>query len=104
VSSLAAQASLLDLYDPDRATAHTEGGAALDDAAVKDLLAGIGKAHAGDGGAGLAFLAEESSSPTRSRLVPSCKTPLSRRPSGPNTSPWRTSPLCRPPRRCSAAM
>jgi len=68
-SSLAAQASLLDLYDPDRATGHTEGGAALDDAAVKDRLAAIGSAHAANGGAGLAFLAESSSSPTRARLL-----------------------------------
>jgi molybdopterin-containing oxidoreductase family iron-sulfur binding subunit len=74
VSSLAAQSSLLDLYDPDRATAHTEGGAALDDAAVKDRLAAIGRAHAGDGGSGLAFLAGSSASPTRARLLAKLKT------------------------------
>jgi molybdopterin-containing oxidoreductase family iron-sulfur binding subunit len=68
-SSLLAQASVLDLYDPDRATAHTKGKDALDDAAVKSLLTGVGTAHAADGGAGLAFLAESSSSPTRARLV-----------------------------------
>ena len=67
ISSLAAQASLLELYDPDRATAHTADGAPLDDAAVKDRLGAIGRAHAG--GAGLAFLAETSSSPTRARLL-----------------------------------
>ena len=35
-SSLLAQASVLDLYDPDRATAHTQDGKPLDAAAVKD--------------------------------------------------------------------
>ena len=68
-TSLFAQASILELYDPDRATAHTRGGAQIDSAAVKALLAGIGKAHAADRGAGLAFLADESSSHTRSLLV-----------------------------------
>src|SRR5205807_866174 len=38
-SSLLAQASILDLYDPDRATAHTKGGNVLDGKAVNDLLA-----------------------------------------------------------------
>src|SRR4051812_20643297 len=68
-SSLLAQASILDLYDPDRATAHTRNGATLDAAAVADLLAELGNAYAANGGAGLAFLAEESSSPTRARLL-----------------------------------
>ncbi len=68
-TSLFAQASILELYDPDRATAHTRGGGRIDSAAVKALLAGIGKAHAADRGAGLAFLADESSSHTRSLLV-----------------------------------
>jgi molybdopterin-containing oxidoreductase family iron-sulfur binding subunit len=68
-TSLLAQASILDLYDPDRATAHTQGGKPIDTAAVKTLLAGIGKAHAATGGAGLAFLADESSSLTRALLV-----------------------------------
>jgi len=68
-SSLLAQASVLDLYDPDRATAHTRDGAALTAAAVGDLLAGIGRKYAPERGAGLAFLAGESSSPTRARLV-----------------------------------
>ena len=56
-TSLFAQASILDLYDPDRATAHTQGGRAIDSAAVKALLFSIGKDHAKQGGAGLAFLA-----------------------------------------------
>ena len=68
-SSLLAQASVLDLYDPDRAKAHVKGGSVLDTAAVNDLLANVGKSYSADGGAGLAFLAEESSSPTRLRLL-----------------------------------
>ena len=68
-SSLLAQASVLDLYDPERATAHTRGDAVLTPAAVNDFLASLGKKYAAAGGAGLAFLAEESSSPTRARLL-----------------------------------
>ena len=68
-SSLLAQASVLDLYDPERATAHTSAGAVINAAAVNDLLAAIGTTYTASKGAGLAFLAEESSSPTRARLV-----------------------------------
>ncbi|HWZ95465.1 MAG TPA: TAT-variant-translocated molybdopterin oxidoreductase [Opitutaceae bacterium] len=68
-SSLLAQASVLDLYDPDRATAHTKNGAGLDVAGLNDLLASVGKNYSAAGGAGLAFLADESSSPTRAALV-----------------------------------
>jgi MoCo/4Fe-4S cofactor protein with predicted Tat translocation signal len=68
-SSLLAQASVLDLYDPERATTHTKGGSTLDAAAVADLLAGLGRIYSVSAGAGLAFLAEESASPTRARLV-----------------------------------
>jgi len=68
-ASLTAQASILDLYDPDRATSHTIKGAVAAAPAVQDLLAGIGKAAAAAGGTGLAFLADQSSSPTRAALV-----------------------------------
>jgi len=68
-SSLLAQASILDLYDPDRAIAHTQDGKAIDGAAVKTLLAGIGKTYRPTLGAGLAFLADASSSPTRLRML-----------------------------------
>ena len=42
-ASLLAQASVLELYDPDRATAHARGGAAMERAAVDELLAKIGR-------------------------------------------------------------
>jgi molybdopterin-containing oxidoreductase family iron-sulfur binding subunit len=67
-TSLVAQASILDLYDPDRAQAHKQGEKTLSTAEVNDLLAGISKNYSGNG-EGLAFLAGESSSPTRARLV-----------------------------------
>jgi MoCo/4Fe-4S cofactor protein with predicted Tat translocation signal len=68
-SSLLAQASILDLYDPDRSIAHLQGGKVIDGAAVKALLADISKRHRATQGAGLAFLAEASSSPTRLRML-----------------------------------
>ena len=68
-TSVIAQASILDLYDPDRATTHTAGGRATTVAAVHDKLAEISNTYGAAGGAGLAFLAEESSSPTRLGLV-----------------------------------
>ena len=73
-ASLHAQASVLDLYDPDRATAHTKGGTVLNAAAVNELLATIHRNYSANQGAGLAFLAEESSSPTRTRLVRALRT------------------------------
>ncbi|MDE3085013.1 MAG: TAT-variant-translocated molybdopterin oxidoreductase, partial [Verrucomicrobiota bacterium] len=75
-TSLLAQASVLDLYDPDRATVHTRNSSTLDAAALNDLLASVGKNHAADGGAGLAFLAGESSSPTRAAQVARLKQKL----------------------------
>jgi molybdopterin-containing oxidoreductase family iron-sulfur binding subunit len=77
-SSLLAQASVLDLYDPDRATAHTKGGVQLGGAAVNDLLAKLGADYAATQGAGLAFLAEESGSPTRVRLLSKLRQQLPR--------------------------
>jgi molybdopterin-containing oxidoreductase family iron-sulfur binding subunit len=68
-TSLFAQASILDLYDPDRATAHTHAGSQIETPALKALLAGIGTKYAASGGEGLAFLADASSSATRSQLV-----------------------------------
>lgn len=71
-SSLMAQASVLDLYDPDRATQHLRKGNVITTAEVNDLLASIAKQYAGNG-EGLAFLADESASPTRARLVAALK-------------------------------
>jgi molybdopterin-containing oxidoreductase family iron-sulfur binding subunit len=68
-SSLISQASVLSLYDPDRATTHTVKGRAATIGAMQDLLANVGKTYAASRGAGLAFLAEQSSSPTRAALV-----------------------------------
>jgi molybdopterin-containing oxidoreductase family iron-sulfur binding subunit len=71
-TTLVAQASVLDLYDPDRVTQHVRNGNVVDTAAVNDLLASIAKQYAGNG-EGLAFLADESASPTRARLVAALK-------------------------------
>lgn len=58
------QASVLDLYDPDRATKSS-----LNPNAVRDRLAAIHEKHGADEGAGLVFLAEPSTSPSRAKLV-----------------------------------
>lgn len=68
-----AQASVLDLYDPDRATRSSRGNQAINRAAVTDLLREVSERHRGARGAGLAFLAEPSTSPTRRRLVEQLK-------------------------------
>ncbi len=67
-TSVYTQASVLDLYDPDRATKSS-----LSPSAVRDRLAAINKAHAADGGKGLVFLAEPSTSPSRAALVAQIK-------------------------------
>ncbi len=68
-ATMIAQASVLDLYDPDRAKVHTKDGNVLTTAAVNALLADLAKSYGESGGDGLAFLAEESASPTRERLL-----------------------------------
>ena len=77
-SSLIAQAAVLDLYDPDRATTHTLKGQAATSAQIAALLADLSKKYVAAGGEGLAFLAEESSSPTRARLLGQLKDKLPR--------------------------
>lgn len=72
-SSVFTQASVLDLYDPDRATKSTAGTATLSPDVVRDRLAAIQKVHIADGGKGLVFLAEPSTSPSRAALVAQIK-------------------------------
>ena len=60
------QASLLSLYDPDRAMHVKRNGVNESRAAALDFLQSAGK-DAGDG-TGVAFLLETSSSPSRDRL------------------------------------
>src|SRR5438105_4121260 len=69
-----AQASILNLYDPDRAAQYkrdcrgTNDGIVATPEAAFEALAGIGKKAQGNGGLGLSFLLERSSSPSRQRL------------------------------------
>src|SRR5947207_162735 len=63
-----AQASILSLYDPDRAHRFTKGGNEISREQAFDSLNQIASSVAGNGGTGLAFLVERSSSPSRSRL------------------------------------
>src|SRR4029079_19037119 len=68
-SSALVQASVLGLYDPDRSQSVMHNA---DRKSWKDAVAAWGelaKAHAADGGAGLAVLSESFSSPTLSRLA-----------------------------------
>ncbi len=63
-----AQASILDLYDPSRSQRFVRQNQLSDRAAFEKYLAELRPKMAGDGGAGLAFLVEETHSPTRERL------------------------------------
>jgi molybdopterin-containing oxidoreductase family iron-sulfur binding subunit len=63
-----AQASLLDLYDPDRAMAFKHAGGVATAEAALDALAEAGKRAGASGGKGLAILMERSSSPSRAGL------------------------------------
>ena len=67
------QASILDLYDPDRATKSKASGATLSSAAVRDRLDALRQTHGANQGAGLVFLAETSTSPSRAKLVKQIK-------------------------------
>ncbi|MDE0766843.1 MAG: TAT-variant-translocated molybdopterin oxidoreductase [Opitutaceae bacterium] len=67
-TSLKAQASVLELYDPDRSTRFTKEGANLSKEAVLDVVAGLKSSIASSKGKGVALLTEKSSSPTRLRL------------------------------------
>src|SRR5687767_7706765 len=63
-----AQASILNLYDPDRAQRFTQGGNEVSREAALDFLSKLGQDAAGSKGQGLCFLVERSSSPSRERL------------------------------------
>src|ERR1044072_3860882 len=63
-----AQASLLDLYDPSRSQRFVRHNKLSDRAAFEKFIAELRPKLAANGGAGLAFLVEETHSPTRERL------------------------------------
>ncbi|MBI3191451.1 MAG: TAT-variant-translocated molybdopterin oxidoreductase, partial [Pedosphaera parvula] len=63
-----AQASILNLYDPDRATRFARKGAAVTRPAAIDFLNEVAKQFAASQGEGLCLLMERSSSPSRDRL------------------------------------
>lgn len=63
-----AQASILNLYDVDRAKGFTKDDAGIDRNAALDALSKLGADAATTEGKGLSFLLERSSSPSRNRL------------------------------------
>ena len=63
-----AQASILNLYDPDRATRFVKGGNTVTPEAAMDALGGLAAKFAANQGEGLAVLAERTHSPSRRRL------------------------------------
>ncbi len=64
-----AQASVLDLYDPDRAKHSTRAGKKISKAVAHDILHDLHTKLSQSSGKGVAFLSEMSSSPTRHRLI-----------------------------------
>jgi len=64
-----AQASILSLYDPDRAQRFTQAGNNASTEAAFDFLNGLGKSAQAKGGQGISFLLEPSESPSRRRLL-----------------------------------
>jgi len=71
-----AQAALLSLYDPDRAQRFVRGGNTISRNAATDALDALGRQWAATRGAKVAFVLEESSSPSRLRLVAALKAKL----------------------------
>lgn len=68
-TDLATQASVLDLYDPDRATHSLVNGRRATRSTVRDTLQRIHDDFLDKEGEGLAFLADQSASPSRRRLI-----------------------------------
>jgi molybdopterin-containing oxidoreductase family iron-sulfur binding subunit len=62
------QASILNLYDPDRATRFTNNGKNAPVEAAYDFLAQLSRQAQANGGQGLSFLVENNNSPSRLRL------------------------------------
>jgi len=73
-SSSRVQASVLGLYDPDRSQTVRLKGATKSWADFVTAWGELAKAHAADGGAGLAILSESFSSPTLARLAAELRT------------------------------
>lgn len=71
-----AQASILDLYDPDRSKKTVQGGRTLTEDQRADYLASVSKQYAENGGDGLAFLAEGTPSVTRQAQLKQLKAKL----------------------------
>jgi MoCo/4Fe-4S cofactor protein with predicted Tat translocation signal len=63
-----AQASILNLYDPDRARRFTQNGKEVSRDDALNFLDDLSSKSAANGGDGLVFLAESSTSPSRARL------------------------------------
>src|SRR5947209_6750528 len=63
-----AQASILNVYDPDRAMRFVKNGNLVKREAALDFLGDLSKKAQADGGQGLCFLLGRSSSPSRARL------------------------------------
>ncbi|MGD0349660.1 MAG: TAT-variant-translocated molybdopterin oxidoreductase [Verrucomicrobiota bacterium] len=63
-----AQASILNLYDPDRAKRFTHGGKTVSRDEAMNFLDSLSKKFAANRGKDLGFLAESSTSPSRARL------------------------------------
>ena len=66
-----AQAALLSLYDPDRAQRYTQGGNTITKEKALDELGRLSREFTATQGAGVAFLLEQGSSPSRDRLLTS---------------------------------
>ena len=62
------QASILDLYDPDRAMGFAQNGRPAGRDEAMAALTELSRQMSGNGGEGLAFLLERSSSPSRARM------------------------------------
>ena len=67
-TSIYNQASILDLYDPDRSTSSVYNNSKVTAYQVKDFLLSLKEANTETKGAGLAILAEPSTSPSREAL------------------------------------